>query len=313
MEKTFFDFGTTNYIRIDDGLPADFQAELLVSIQQTCDQLDDLFSAFKSGSDMSRIRQCAGSAPVIVHPLTLVLLEKALYYAEESNGAFDPTIRPAVELWHIGKNEGQIPSKEACKEVRALVDYHCLHLDLQEGTAFLEKEGQALDLGGIAKGYAADCAKETLLSHGVQSALLNFGGTILTIGKKKDGTDWICGIQNPVLPRGQYAGYLALNDGALVTSGVNERFFIKDRKRYHHLLSPYTCEVADAGVLSVSAAGGCAADLDALTTALFVLGAKKGLPLAQKLGFDALYIQEDGQMLGTSGFAAGNYKFRTKR
>lgn len=309
MDRGFYDFGTMNYIKIADGIPERQQAAVLDDMKRRCDDIDDLLSAFKPDSDIGRINANAGKGPVRISDITFHLLERSLYFAENTDGLFDPTIRPAVEIWKVGSALERVPSDEECSSISALVDHRRLKLDSTGHTAFLEKEGQSLDLGGIAKGFAGDVIKKELEYRGVTSALINFGGTILTIGTKADGSSWKAGIQNPVTERGQIAGFIVLNDAALVTSGVNERYFIKNGIRFHHLLDPRTCRPAGSGVLSVTAAGGCAMDLDAVTTALFVAGAEKGIELAGKLGFEVLYICEDGRILATKEFADGRYRF----
>jgi thiamine biosynthesis lipoprotein len=320
METGFYAFGTANFIRIEDNMREDEQRMILSDMSRRCDELDDMLSVFKPESDISRINENAGIGPVKISSMTYKILERALYYAEQTDGAFDPTIRPAVELWKIGKAGEHVPSAAECADVSGLVNYRGLHLDVRGQTAFLEMKGQKLDLGGIAKGAAGDEIKAELKYRGVRSAILNFGGTILTIGQKADGRDWKVGIQNPVSDRGRMAGSVTLNDDALVTSGVNERYFIKNGKRFHHLLDPETCMPAESGVLSVTAAGGCAMDLDALTTALFVKGAEKGIELVTELnkngasvgqdsGLEALYINDGGSIVATRGFADMRYRF----
>lgn len=309
MNRGFYAFGTMNYIRIDSPLPEQTQSELLSDMQIRCDKLDDLLSAFKPDSDIGRINKAAGVHPVVIRDVTFRLLERASYFAEESGGAFDLTIRPAVELWNIGNGKESVPEEDACRKVSRLVNYRQLHLDREHQTAFLEQKGQGIDLGGIAKGYAGDVIRSEMMDRGVTSGILNFGGTILTIGKKTDGSSWKAGIQNPLRERGNFFGQVILDQDALVTSGVNERFFIKDGVRYHHLLDPRTCSTARSGVLSVTAAGGCAMDLDGITTALFVLGIREGIPLAEKMGIEALYLGEDGSIISTKGFAEGKYHF----
>ena len=313
MEKGFYAFGTMNYIRIDSALPIKSQEFLLQDMQKRCEKLDDLLSAYKKDSDIGRINANSGKDMVPVDAVTFRLLECAKAYAEISDGAFDPTIRPAVELWKIGKKQERIPNKKECQKISSLVNYKTIRFDTAAQSVLLEQLGQALDLGGIAKGYAGDVIRNELIDNGITSGILNFGGTILTIGKKADQTDWKIGIQNPIQGRGAVIGSVILNQDALVTSGVNERFFIKNGKRYHHLIDPYTCEPARTGVLSVTAAGGHAMELDAVTTALFILGVEKGIKLARKLGVEALYICEDGQIIATKEFAKGRYQINLKK
>jgi len=312
METAFYAFGTSNYIRIDTPLPERIQRSILDDCRKLSEEFDRLFSAFRDDSEISQIRAEAGNTPVHVSSLTFRLLQRAQYFSKASFGAFDITIRPALELWRIGQSGERIPSDRELHSVKRLVNYKDLVLEPETHTAFLRKKGEAIDLGGIAKGYAADRIAEELRSRCVENALLNFGGTIVTIGCKADGSDWCAGIQNPLQSRGKIVGYVTLDDGALVTSAVNERYFQKDGVRYAHLLDPRTCMPARSGVLGVTAAGGTAADLDGLTTALFVLGPEKGIPLATRLGMEALYLMEDGNIIATDGFAVGKYQFKRR-
>lgn len=311
MEKAFYAFGTINHIQVDDDI-SDGVLDRMVVIAS---RLDDLLSAFKPDSEVSKINKNAGLRPVKVSPFTVKLLERANYYSKISNGAFDITIRPVVKLWSIGHKEQHIPTDTELNEIKHLVDYRLLEIDVESCCVFLRKKGQAIDLGGIAKGYAGDLIKKKLIEAGVSSGILNFGGTILTIGKKSNESSWRVGIQNPMAKRGQSVGTIDLNDSALVTSAVNERFFIKDGLTYHHLLDPLTLKPSQSGVLSVTAAGTCAMDLDALTTALFVLGVDKGTQLANRLGINAIYLLNNGEMYATEGFISKELHFtpRTRK
>lgn len=298
MNKVFYAFGTQNQIYTDETI-----SEMLINeILHTAYKLDDLFSVFKKESEISRINENAGIKKVKVSKVTVNLLLKAIEFSEITNGAFDITIRPAVREWSIGHDEQKIPSQKELDRLKILVNYKWLHVDSNEGTVYLEEKGQAIDLGGIAKGYAADLIKKILIEEGVQSGMLNFGGTIATIGTKPDGTAWRVGIQNPLAQRGQSIGTVELNHGTMVTSAVNERFFVKDGVLYHHLIDPKTLKPADSGVLGVTASGTCARDLDALTTAFFIMGVNKGIELANNLGIEALFLLSNGTMYATKGF-----------
>lgn len=306
MEKTFYTFGTMNHIQIED----DISMEILVQMAEAALALDDLLSAFKPNSDISKINENAGLRPTKVSPDTIKLLERALCFCDISKGAFDITIRPAVKLWSIGHKEQHIPTELELKEISHLIDYKQLDIDAVSCNVYLRKKGQAIDLGGIAKGYAADLIREKLRKAGVKNGILNFGGTILTIGKRFNGSSWRVGIQNPLAKRGRTVGTIDLKDAALVTSAVNERFFIKEGVRYHHLLDPTTLKPAQSSVLSVSATGASAMDLDALTTALFIMGMNKGIELAKMLGIEALYLLDNGCMYSTNGFIEKDLNFQ---
>ncbi|NTV78254.1 MAG: FAD:protein FMN transferase [Clostridiales bacterium] len=307
MEKIFYAFGTVNYIRIEEELTEDKMDDII----KMALLLDDQLSVFKPESEVARINENAGKKPVKVAPNLIFLLKKASYYSQVSQGAFDITIKPAVKLWNIGHKEQRIPTDTELDALKTIVDYKSVVIDETEGTVYLEKCGQSIDLGGIAKGYAQDLIKQELITVGVTSGILNFGGSIMTIGKKKDGGSWNIGIQDPLNKRGNSIGTIRLKDEALVTSAVNERFFKKQGITYHHILDPNTLRPAQSGVLSVTAVGNSGMELDALTTALFVMGMKNGIDLANQLGIDVLYLLENGEMYGTNGFISRDFILTT--
>jgi len=210
-------------------------------------------SVYEEGSDVARINSYAGRSPQSIPPDTFSLLRRALHFSELSDGAFDITVRPLTQLWGIGKKKDFIPSAEEISQALKLVSCRDLLLDDKNCTAFLRKPGMAIDLGGIAKGYAADEVRRILLEHGIGSAMVNLGGNIVTVGLREDGLPWQVGIQNPLSPRGGYMGTIETEDKAVVTSGSNERFFVKDGVRYHHILDPRTGYPAESGLLSVTA------------------------------------------------------------
>lgn len=306
MKRVFYAFGTMNYMQVED----DFAEEILDQMVRIALELDDLLSVFKPNSEISKINSNAGLRPVKVSRFTLKLIERALHFSEISEGAFDITIRPVVKLWGIGHKEQHIPTDLELNKIQKLVDYKLLDINSESCSVYLRKRDQSIDLGGIAKGYAGDLIRQKLLEAGIHNGILNFGGTILTIGKKTNGSSWRVGIQNPLNIRGQSVGTINLNDAALVTSGMNERYFIKDGMKYHHIINPRTLKPSRSNALSVTATGSCAMDLDALTTAFFVMGIAKGIALANTLGVEVLYLLNNGGMYATNGFINKELNFQ---
>ncbi|KMT21948.1 FAD:protein FMN transferase [Clostridium cylindrosporum] len=313
MERTFIAFGTMNTIAIQD----DISKDILDEAVDIALKLDDKLSVFKANSEVSLINKNAGIRLVEVSEETLMLIEKAVYFSEITEGAFDITIRPGVKLWNIGKVESReryrfriwnvlckhvIPKISRLRRIQSLVNYRDIRISKDKCQVMLSKRGQGIDLGGIAKGYAADKIKRYLISKGVKHTLINLGGNVMAIGGRRDGEAFKVGIQNPLGLRGEMIGFIELNDLSLVTSGVNERFFIKDGHRYHHILDPKTLSPTNS-LLSVSLKGECSMELDALTTALFVIGYEKGMDLVQRLGLEALFILDDKRVFATKDFA----------
>lgn len=297
IEKTFFALGTVNSIRLFN---CD-NTEIIEKAVQRVYEIDDIMSAFKSDSDISKISRNAGGALQKVHKETFELIKKAVEFGKLSNGTFDITMRPLIELWGINKKDNFIPSEFEIQEALKLVNYQDIILDEKNHSVALNNFGQALDLGGIAKGYAADEVKRILLENGIESALINLGGNVVTIGKKQDGQEWKVGIQNPQAPTGEYLGVLTATNKTIVTSGCNERFFIKDGITYHHILDPRTGSPAQSDLLSVTAVCSCSADADAITTALFILGPEKCTDILNKLKVETIFITKDMSIIVSNG------------
>jgi len=299
IDKTFLALGTINNVKI-------FNCEndnIVEEVMSRVAEIDDRMSAFKAESDISKISMNAGKGPQKVHEDTFRLICKAVEFSILSDGAFDITIRPLVKLWGINKKGDFVPSDSEIEKLLTMVHYQDILLDQESCSVALKRAGQALDLGGIAKGFAADEVKRILLKNGVQSALINLGGNIVTIGKRPDDQPWQIGIQNPLAPTGQFLGVFSATNKTIVTSGTNERFFIKDGIRYHHILDPRTGKPAQSSLLSVTAVCTCSTDADALTTALFILGPKKGLPLLSKIGAEAIFISDDLTVTASQGLS----------
>jgi len=182
-----------------------------------------------------------------------------------------------------------------------LVDYNDLEL-MENNYVYLKREGMKLDLGGVAKGYAADEVKKILKENGVESAIIDLGGNIYVVGDKGEGNPWRIGITNPFEPTGRFTGLLELIDSSVITSGDYERYFIYEGKKYHHILDSKTGYPSDSGIRGVSIVSEKGIDGDALSTTLFVLGLDKGLELVDKLeGIEAIFITSDKEVIITDG------------
>ena len=234
---------------------------------------------------------------------TADLLRKALYFSKLSGGAFDVSICPESELWSF-KDGGRVPDAEAINEALKKVGYENITVT-DENEVLFSIPGAEMDLGGIAKGYAADKLKEYLLANGVESAVINLGGNTLCVGEKPDGSAFKVGIQYPFKDQNEIIALLCVKDMSVVTSGVYERSFEKDGKLYHHLLDPSTGYPAKNNLLSVSIICKSSADADALSTACFVLGLDEGMKLINSMdGYYAIFITDDFELHYSEGAEA---------
>lgn len=264
--------------------------------------LDDLWSVESTTGDVYKLNQMAGQGYVKVDPKTIALLQEAKKISDLSNGAaFDITVAPLVNAWGICGDDPQIPSDDVIASLLPLVDYHDVLIDDENSSAALANAGQMIDLGGIAKGYIGDLAIDTYKENGITSAFINLGGNVVVLGSKPDGSSWKVGIQNPRGETTDIVGYVEVTDKAVVTSGDYQRYFIKDGKRYCHIIDPTTGYPIDNGLMSVTVIADSSADADGLAKAI-VLGLDKGMKLIEEYGnAEAIFITTDKKIYVTSG------------
>ncbi len=272
--------------------------QILKDALNECGRYEKMLSRTVEGSDVWRINHAVGE-PVTVSDDTIAILQCAQKISELSGGAFDVTIAPISTIWNFTSGEAVLPDGEELARAAALVDYTQLKLD---GNTVTLPAGMMIDLGGIAKGYIADRVKDYIMKRGVKHAILSFGGNIVGIGVKPDGSEWKVGIQDIDKPTGDYMLVSLNTGGSTVTSGIYERGFNLDGVRYHHLLSsetgwPVQNELASVTIFSDSSMEG-----DALSTAAFVLGIREGTKLIESMeGIEAVFIARDRNVTCTSG------------
>ena len=272
----------------------------------------------------------SGGEPVEVGEDLGVLFELAKYYRRSTGGAFNIAIAPVVSAWGFaGGEEYRVPSRGELDRLLALVDGSQVSMTPSfdsngagpKATVRLGP-GQAVDLGGIAKGYAADKIVSVLQEYEVPRANINLGGNVLAYGDRPGGTAWRVGVQDPARAGQQnaFAGVLELTDAFAVTSGGYQRYFEQDGKTYHHIIDPSTGYPADSGLTSVTVVAGLGegdgsdfpgAMCDAYSTALFIMGEERALAFwrdemrwgEEGCPFDLVLVTEDGRVVVTEGLA----------
>jgi thiamine biosynthesis lipoprotein len=255
-------------------------------------RLDSLLSTYKPDSDISIVNRNAGGAPTRVAPLVLAVLDSSLFYWKLTGGAFDVTVGPLMELWGFKGREPRVPAPERLAEALALVGASGVQIDRSASSVRLLRPGAELDLGGIGKGFALDRAADVLRVRGIANALLNSGGNLLFLGSA-GGRAWKTGIADPRLPDRVVARFEP-GACAVSTSGDYETYFIAGGVRYSHILDPKTGRPA-SGMKSVTVIAPAATAADALSTAVFVMGAGPGMELVESLpGVEAVLITESG-------------------
>lgn len=293
--------GTAITVTLYEKGPADTFDRIFARVQEIEEKMSTSVEDY-TDTELLRVNGSAGVQAEQVSQDTFEVVRQALEYSATSGGAFDVSVWPLVVLWAIGTEYAAIPQADELQRTLALVDYHQVQLDPIERTIYLPVAGMGVDVGGIAKGYAADEAARILTEAGIEHALLDFGGNILTVGTKPDGSEWRIGIQTPDSSRGEYLGIAYVVDQSVVTSGTYERFFVEDSVRYHHILDPKTGYPVQNGLGSVTIIADESMVADALSTAVFVLGLDAGLAFVEELhGVEALFVTVENEVYRTSG------------
>lgn len=264
-------------------------------------RLEALWHPARPESDVARVNAAAGREPVKVAPETLELASLALDVAEAADGAFDPTIGPLVEAWGFGA-QGRVPTEAERAAAQALVDWRSLIVDAEASTLFLTRPGMRLELGAIAKGYAARLVRELLEREAVEAGLVQLGGSVALLGDRPGGGPWQIAVQHPRRANG-YLATMTLDEGFVDTAGDYQRYFEQDGVRYHHILNPATGEPA-RGVASVTVLAQRGEWADAYATAAFVLGMERGYQFLVDHGVEALLVTDTGEIRMTPGMAA---------
>jgi len=255
-------------------------------------RLEDLLSSEKEGTEIWKLNH--SSSWVNLSPETFQVLQESLRYAELSDGAFDPTIKPLVDLWMKRVREtGRLPSAGELENAKLLVNWR--DLILENGRARFCREGMQVTLGGIAKGYAADFACKVLKSAGIRAAMIQIGGEIRVFGKS-----WRIGIQHPRKPE-EILETIELSEGAVSTSGDYVRVYFLGARRIHHIIDPRTGEPATL-CQSVTVVAPAGTQADALSTAAFVLGPERGRMILENQHVFGLFVDSQGNLIHTSGW-----------
>ncbi|TAN63056.1 FAD:protein FMN transferase [bacterium] len=268
-------------------------------------RLQEIFSSYSPDSEAAKITKAAGQGAVNVSPEMLELMTASLKVSALSNGAFDPTIGALGILWGYSGESGNVPEKGALTKALKLVNYRLVETDTKNSTVALKNTGMVLNLGGIAKGFVVGKTAEVLKANGVERAIVKAGGDMAFVQTVPEQKSFIIGIQDPRV-KGKLIGEAHVTGGAISTSGDYERFFVKDGKRFNHILDPKTGMPA-LRTRSATVIADDGAVADGLSTAFFVLGADDGVLLAEKIGVEAIIMDSRGRVKTTKGFKGKIY------
>jgi len=266
------------------------------AVTQEINFLNQKFDDFSPQSDVSKINDNAGKNAVEVDNVTIEIISKALECYKETDGAFNISVAPLSKLWGFKGNELRVPLESEIKQTINLVNIN--DLIIEGNKVMLRKTGEAIDLGGIAKGYTLDKIKEILPKYNLKSAIINMGGNILTYGISNKG-NWLIGIKNP--REDGVVGKITIKGSKFIsTSGDYEKYFIENGKRYCHIIDPSTGLPSDK-IVSVTVVSDKGYLGDAFSTAFFVLGKEKSLELANKSGVEIIGFDKNLNPFFTDG------------
>ena len=271
-------------------------AKAAESVFKEMKRLDAMMTTWTATSDTSKINANAGKKPVAVSDETFAVIERAQDVAKRSGGVFDISVGAFKGLWKFDSDmDGSLPKPEEVKERLKLIGYKDIVLDKKKKTVFLKRKGMSINLGGIAKGYAVDRCAEIIKKAGLTDFMIQAGGDMYISGKK-GAENWVVGIKDP---RGTelFAG-MPIENHSFSTSGDYERGFVKDGKRYHHILDPRSGQPATAS-RSVTVRAKDAFTADAWSKALFILGPKAGMDLIKKqklADFEVVWVDDKNEV-----------------
>jgi thiamine biosynthesis lipoprotein len=265
------------------------------------ERLENLMSVWREGSDVLRLNAAAGDHPVPVSRETRDVLRIAREVSDWTDGGFDVTFGALTDLWKFDHDQDNVvPDARLVRERLPLVDYRLLDIDEGAGTAFLRRKGMRVHLGGIGKGFAVDRAAAILRRRGLLDFMIQAGGDMYVGGGRGD-RPWRLGIRDPRGPAGHSFATVELSNGTFSTSGDYERAFMKDGRRYHHILDLSVGQPA-RGCRSVTLVTPRAVIADALAKGVFVLGARDGMALVERLPeVEAVIVSDRNEVLVSTG------------
>ncbi len=275
-------------------------AEAFELVFREFDRLESLMSVWKDGSDVVRMNANAGIAPVPVSAETLEVLAIARDASAMTRGKFDITFGVLTDIWRFDHDQDNVvPDRQMIEARLPRIDYRAVEIDTTARTAFITRPGMRVHLGGIGKGYAIDRGVVLLKQQGLSDFMIQSGGDLYVAGANGD-KPWKLAIADP---RGDHSPFatLQLQDGTFSTSGDYERSFMKDGKRYHHLIDPDFGEPA-SGCRSVTIVANRAVIADVLSTGVFILGPDEGMTLIEKLpDVEGIIVTADNEVRISSG------------
>lgn len=278
-------------VAIDEELGQIYIEEAIAEITR----IEKIISSWDEDSETSLINKNAGIIPVKVSSELFKLIERAKQISELTDGAFDISYASMDEIWKFDGSMKHMPNDDEIKKSVAKVGYTNIILDIKNSTVFLKEKGMKISFGALGKGYAADKAKELLISKQVVGGIINASGDLTTWGTKANGEKWLIGILNP-LKKDKIFSWLPIVESSVATSGNYEKYVTFKGEKYAHIIDPRT-GYPSSGINSVSIFAKSAEVSDALATAVFIMGKDAGLFLINQLdGIEAIVVDSHNKI-----------------
>ena len=242
--------------------------ELLEGCMELCMRMETTFSRTREDSELYQVNHRSSDRVLLSEDLAAVV-ETGIEFYGLTGGKLDITVGPLCEIWDFRGEKNVPPSDGEIREALSKVDGSSIHLEGR--TLIFDRQDTVIDLGALAKGYISDKLKEYLKQEGADSALINLGGNVMALGSKQDGSPWVVGIQKPFASRGTFEKTVSVEDKAVISSGIYERYFEWEGKLYHHVLDPQTGYPADTWTQQVTIVSESGILGDALSTSCLLL------------------------------------------
>lgn len=290
------DFALNTFITIQIYDEPELEEEQWGALFTGIRDIEALLSKYDDNSEVSNINDNAGRDRVKISKTTYEVLAFAKEKSKFVEGAFNPVIGSVTSLWRIGHDDARVPSKEELEGVLNKLDINKLSLSEEGGSYYakLEDKGMSLDLGAVAKGYAAERTKQKLKEMGIKRALLDFGGNIVILDEKQPLKEWKIGLQSPFANRGEAFMFVVAGDEAVVSSGDYERFSVIDGIKYQHIIDPFTGHPVNNEIRGVSVIAEDSALADIYSTSLMVMGKEKAKAFVKEKKLEAVFFYSDG-------------------
>ncbi|MCM8772881.1 MAG: FAD:protein FMN transferase [Candidatus Omnitrophica bacterium] len=293
VEKTEFLLGTIFEIKIEK---VKNDQKILDQTVEFIREMENKFSVFKRDSEVSKLNKLKKYK---VSEDVLEVIKKAIEISKLTDGAFDITCKPLIDLYKLKSKKNQLPDEKEIKRVLKNIGWE--KIKISEKEVILEKEME-IDLGGIAKGYIVDRVVEFLKNKGIKNGLVNAGGDIYCWGKNPEGEEWKIGIENP-FKEGEIIAIFSITDRGIATSGNYKRFYKVKNLKIGHIVNPITGNIVFNSPVSVTVIGPNCTEADGLATGIFVLGVSKSLKLMNKLkNFEYFIIDRNGKIYMSPNF-----------